>query len=118
MHITRIFCSACDRPVRVMISEAPRTDGQATLHDDEVVCLEIGASCTGQLCPIGTVAPNEMVARLARLGLPTEGLRTIAATCPSCNMDVEMVLYGSGKAACTVCGAPARWIADQIEPID
>lgn len=118
MQSSKIFCSACDRQVRVMISEAPRTDGQATLHDDEVVCLEIGEKCTGQLCPIGAAAPNEMVARLARLGLPTEGLRTITAKCPSCDVDGEMVLYGTGMAACTICGASARWVADHVEPID
>lgn len=117
MKSARVFCSACDRPVRVMLSLAPRTDGQASLHDDELVCLEIGDRCTGNLCPIGAVAPNEMVARLVRLGLPTDGLRTINAACPSCEVQVEMVLYGDGRAACTVCGAAARWATDHAEPL-
>ena len=117
MRSTRVYCSACDRPVSVMFSEAPRTDGQATLHDDEVVCLEIGDRCTGQLCPIGAVAPSAMIARLVALGLPTDGLRALTATCPSCELEVEMVLYGSGMAACTVCGAAARWATDHAEPL-
>ncbi|MDH5233831.1 MAG: hypothetical protein OEW77_02660 [Gemmatimonadota bacterium] len=117
MRSARVFCSACDRPVSVMLSVAPRTDGQATLHDDEVVCLEIGDRCTGELCPIGAVAPHAMVARLVRLGLPTDALRTVNATCPTCEVQVEMVLYGGGKAACTVCGAAAHWVAGHAEPL-
>lgn len=116
MKSTRVFCSACDRPVRVMISEAPLLDGQATLHDDEVVCLEIGGQCTGELCPIGAQAPDAMVARLVRLGLPTDGLRTVNAHCPSCGSTAEMVLYGAGKAACTICGTSAYWVTDHVEP--
>ena len=117
MRSARVFCSACDRQVSVMISEAPRLDGQATLHDDELVCLEIGPRCTGQLCPIGAQAPDAMVARLVRLGLPTDGLRTVRASCPSCGAEAEMALYGTGRAACTVCGTSAYWVAGRAEPL-
>ncbi|MDX2208307.1 MAG: hypothetical protein SFU57_11745 [Gemmatimonadales bacterium] len=116
MHQTRLYCSACDREVRVVISEALAHDGQASLHDEEVVCLELGGHCTGNMCPVGAVAPREMVARLARNGLPTDGLRTLTAPCPTCGAEVEMVLYGNGKAACTVCGSEARWVVDHLEP--
>lgn len=118
MRGTLVYCSACDRQVRVMISEAPAHDGQATLHDEEVICLEIGDRCTGGMCPIGAAAPGSMVARLVRLGLPTDGLRTVTATCPTCDVEAEMVLYGGGRAACSVCGATARWLADHVEADD
>ncbi len=116
MKSAQLFCSACDRQVRVMISEALAHDGQAILHDEEVVCLELGGHCNGNMCPIGAVAPREMVARIARNGLPTDGLRTVTALCPACGVDAEMVLYGSGKAACTLCATEARWVVDHIEP--
>lgn len=118
MKNAQIFCSACDRQVRVMLSEKPTHDSHAMLHDEEVVCLEIGDQCTGRLCPIGAAAPHTMVERLARNGLPADDLRTVNAICPSCGLVSEMVLYGGGKAACTICGAEARWLADHIEPAD
>jgi hypothetical protein len=118
MKSTRTFCSACDRPVRVMISEGPAHGAHATIHDEEVVCLEIGSQCTGQMCPIGAAAPDAMVARIVRHGLPTDGLRTVTALCPACGDETEMVLYGDGKAACTICGSPARWSVDHAEPVD
>jgi hypothetical protein len=118
MKSHRLFCNACDREVRVMITDAPLLDGQATLHDEEVVCLEIGEKCTGNLCPLGAVEPNAMVARIVRNGLPLDGLRTLLAECPTCSRMTEMVLYGGGRAACTECGSPARWTVDHAEPLN
>jgi ribosomal protein S27AE len=46
-----------------------------------------------------------MVGRIIRTGLPTDGLTTIKANCPSCAVTTEMALYGGGRAACTVCGS-------------
>lgn len=116
MKSAQLFCGACDREVRVMITEAPDHEGQAPLHDEEVICLEIGEQCTGALCPLGAVAPDAMVERLMRNGLPTDNLRTVRAECPTCGAETEMVLYGGGRAACSVCGAHARWTAEHIEP--
>ena len=115
MKMHQIYCGACDRPVRVMIADAPPSDGQATLHDEEVVCLEIGEQCNGS-CPIGATEPNAMVSRRVRSGLPLEGMRTVDALCPACGLESEMVLYGQGRAACTSCGSPARWTLEHVEP--
>jgi hypothetical protein len=117
MKSAQLFCSACDRDVHVMITEAPTHEGQAMLHDEEVVCLELADRCTGTLCPLGAIAPNEMVGRLVRNGLPTGALHMVRAHCPTCDAEAEMVLYGAGKAGCTVCGTSARWTADHAEPI-
>jgi hypothetical protein len=117
MKSHQLFCSACDREVRVMITDALPMEGQATLHDEEVVCLEIGEQCTGSLCPIGAAAPNAMVGRIMRNGLPLDGMRTVRSLCPSCGLENEMVLYGEGRAACTACGSPARWTLEHAEPM-
>ena len=117
MKSHRLFCSACDREVNVMITDAPLLDGPVTLHDEEVVCLEIGDKCTGALCPLGAVEPNAMVARIVRNGLSLDGLRTLPAKCPECGRETEMVLYGKGYAACSECGRPARWTVDHAEPM-
>ena len=116
MKSHRMFCSACDREVRVLITEAPLYDGHAPLHPDELICLEIGTRCTGNLCPLGAAEPNEMVHRLLRNGVPLDSLNTVTARCPQCGDETEMVLYGSGRASCTVCGVAARWVVDHVEP--
>jgi hypothetical protein len=117
MKTQQLYCGACDREVRVMITETPPPDGQAPLHDEEVVCLEIGAQCTGNMCPIGATAPNAMVSRILRNGLPLDGLRTVQSLCPSCGLETEMVLYGEGRASCTACGTAARWTLEHAEPL-
>lgn len=50
MHGTA-YCSACDRPVPVMLR---RADSAASRRDSasELVCLDYGARCTGALCPM------------------------------------------------------------------
>jgi hypothetical protein len=116
MRSHRLFCSACEREVNLVITDAPAHDGQATLLDSDVVCLEVGERCTGALCPLGAVGPDAMVGRIVRNGLPTDGLRTVRATCPACDRETDLVLYGDGRAACTECGSPSRWRVDHAEP--
>jgi hypothetical protein len=117
MKSHQLYCSACDKQVKVMISEAPLGEHQATVHDDELICLEIGDHCTGSLCPLGAAEPQAMVSRLIHSGESTDGLRTVKATCPSCGIEAEFVLYGKGKASCTVCGTAAKWQAEHVEPM-
>lgn len=117
MSERRLHCSACARPVRIVVTAPHELDGPPNLHDAEVVCLDVGEQCTGGRCPLGHVAPDAMVSRLIRDGQPLDGLRTVRATCPACDGYVEMVLYGEGHAACTVCGTPARWVMRHAEPL-
>jgi hypothetical protein len=116
MKSQQLFCSACDRPVRVLITEEPTSEGQAEVSDTELVCLEIGSQCTGHLCPIGAVDPGAMVRRIVRDGIPLDTLQTVQADCPSCFTRTEMILYGSGKATCSACGATGRFVFDHLEP--
>jgi ribosomal protein S27AE len=118
MQATRLKCSACDRQVRVVITDAPVYEGQPETADSEVVCLDVGDRCLGPICPLGAAAPSAMVARIIRNALPTDGLYKVQAICPSCGANAEMALYGNGRAACTVCGTPAWWKADHAEAMD
>lgn len=113
-----LYCSACDREVRVLISGSPLYEDQAPLREPELICLDIGSRCTGNLCPLGAAAPNAMVGRLVRNGIPLDTLNTVMAECPACGNDAEMVLYGDGRAACSICGSAARWAFDHVEPDD
>jgi hypothetical protein len=113
-----LYCSACDREVRVLISGTPLYEDQAPLRDPELICLDIGSRCTGNFCPLGAAAPNAMVGRLVRNGVPLDSLNTVTAECPTCENDAEMVLFGDGRAACTICGTAARWAFDHVERED
>ena len=110
-----LYCSACDREVRVLISGTPLYEDQAPLRDPELICLDIGSRCTGSLCPLGAAEPNAMVGRLIRNGVPLDTLNTVIAECPTCENEAEMVLYGDGRAACSICGTAARWAFDHVE---
>lgn len=111
-----MYCSACDRQVRVLITAAPIYDGQAPIHEEELVCLEIGTKCTGNLCPISAAGPNEMVRRVIRNGIPLETLNTVTAKCPLCEETAEIVLYGDSRAVCATCQGVSRWAVDHLEP--
>ena len=112
----QMYCSACDRQVRVLITGAPVYDGQAPLRGEELVCLEIGDRCTGNLCPVGAAEPGEMVRRIVRNGIPLETLNTVTAFCTTCDLEQQIVLFGNGRAMCSVCQTPARWVVDHLEP--
>ena len=79
-------------------------DGHANLHDSEIVCLEIGETCTGSLCPIGAAPPAVMAARLVRNELKTVVQPAVSAMCPSCEKMTDHFLVGTNDATCAVCG--------------
>jgi hypothetical protein len=60
------FCSACDRQVEVAVRPVGR-DPETGESLDALVCLEVGHTCTGALCPITDVPPEEMREALDRL---------------------------------------------------
>lgn len=49
------YCSACDRPVKVLVRDGFEADDPESL-----VCLDYGEKCTGALCPLFTV-PTEVM---------------------------------------------------------
>jgi hypothetical protein len=99
-----VYCSGCDRDVQVLMEDAGHDDAQASVHDPEVICLEIGDWCTGALCPLGAAEPNAMVSRLIRSGLPLDHVAFQLGFCEDCGMTSPMALYGHGMEACTICG--------------
>lgn len=46
------FCSAVDRDVRIAYVPGLAPDPHVPLPDREFICLEIGETCTGRLCPL------------------------------------------------------------------
>lgn len=103
MKVQKMFCSGCDRDVHVVATDQV-LDAQANVPEPELVCLEIGEWCTGQMCPLGAAEPSAMVTRLIRNGLPLEHLRTTRGYCQACGLENDLALYGRNMAACLVCG--------------
>ena len=61
------YCSACDRQVEVVVNQEARTNPVTGEKEDEVICLEMGESCTGSMCPMSDVPTDEMKQSLERL---------------------------------------------------
>lgn len=102
------YCSACDKDVRIVITDQPSQDGHANLHDSEVVCLEIGETCTGSLCPIGAAPPSVMAARLVRSDVRTVVQPILSAPCPRCERETPHLLVGRHDATCSECGVTTK----------
>jgi hypothetical protein len=61
MNIHMAYCSACDRQVRVTLKPGASDDDP---RPEDLVCLDHGEVCTGNLCPLFLVPPPEMKDRL------------------------------------------------------
>ena len=109
MRELNMYCSARDQDVRVMITDEPVNDGQANILDSEIVCLEIGDTCTGSMCPICAMPPQAVDARLAKLGLRPEVHRKVLAHCDTCDRETELIMSSGGYVSCTECGTTCRW---------
>ena len=60
------YCSGCDRKVRVIVD--PRVSAtEREPGPEDLICLEHGDSCTGDLCPLFNVPSEEMKERYADL---------------------------------------------------
>lgn len=60
------YCSGCDRKVRVIVDPRVVAEGREPTAED-LVCLEHGDTCTGDLCPLFEVPSEEMKARYSDL---------------------------------------------------
>lgn len=60
MDVRTAYCSACDRNVKVVLQ--PGREPMVVKEDDvhELVCLEYGESCTGDMCPLFDVPTEQM----------------------------------------------------------
>lgn len=110
MRELTMYCSARDQDVHVVLTDEPsQQDGQATVFDTEVICLEIGEKCNGAFCPICAQSGDAMDARLAKSGLRPEIRRKITGNCDGCGREVALVVSSGGYVSCTECGTTRRW---------
>ena len=98
------YCSACDRDVTVLVTNASVQDAQAPMPDAEVVCLEIGEQCTGSLCPVSAVSPAAMRVRLVRSGRGSVMLPIVETECELCGRVTGHIVVSLEHATCKECG--------------
>jgi hypothetical protein len=104
MRQLKMYCSARDQDVRVVLTDEPTHDAQAPMLDAEIICLEIGESCSGALCPVCAQSGDAMDARLAKSGLRPEIRRKIVGHCDGCAREVDLLVSSGGYMSCAECG--------------
>lgn len=67
MDVRTAYCSACDRNVRVVMAPGVEPEAVRPYDPSELVCLEYGDTCTGDLCPVFKVPTEEMKAKFEKL---------------------------------------------------
>ena len=93
-----------DQEVRVLVTDDPVWDGQASIVDSELLCLAIGERCTGADRPVFGESPPAMDAVLAKLGLGPPGRARVVGHCGGCERTTELILSAGGYATCAECG--------------
>lgn len=104
------YCTHCDKEVRVTISPGTPRSGHANLQEsDEVVCLDFGDRCDGDVCPLSRYRPVVMGVRLARSGLKDDW-RSVRAQCEGCGQVGDLKVLDRDHAFCESCGTTNTWM--------
>ena len=109
-EIRTTYCTHCTKEVQVAVSPGTPRNGQANLQEsDEVVCLDFGDKCDGDVCPLSHYRPVVMGVRLARSGLREEWT-TVRAECEGCGMVSDLKVLDRQHAFCVLCGSTNTWM--------
>jgi len=111
----KTYCSHCQKEVLVAITPGASRDGHAMLQDhDEVVCLDFGDKCDGEVCPLSRFRPVVMGVRLARSGLREEWT-TVRAQCEGCGQVSDLKVLDREHAFCVLCGTTNTWMILELD---
>jgi hypothetical protein len=104
MEAGRAFCAHSNRDVIVLVSRKRAHEGMRGHSGAEVVCLEIGGGCTGASCPITSVPPAAMAARIAQQGIRLPTHAEIRTACSSCDRMTTHTVIDDRFISCRACG--------------
>ena len=111
----KTYCTHCQKEVLVTVSPGASRGGQANLQDhDEVVCLDFGGECDGEVCPLSRFRPVVMGVRLARSGLREEWT-TVRAQCEGCGQVSDLKVLDGEHAFCVLCGTTNTWLVLEFD---
>ena len=99
------YCSVCDRDVQLVVTDGLSHEGQANLHEGEIVCLEVGDRCASCHCPVSDAQPAVMASRLISNGLQTAANPVVTLSCDRCGGRTRHVLIEHSWSTCNDCGA-------------
>jgi len=109
------YCSHCQKDVDLTETEAAPRSGHAMLQEsDEVVCLDFGDHCDGDVCPLSKLRPIVMGVRLARSGAKHDW-KTVRAQCEGCGQVSDLNIIDKDHAYCTLCGTTNTWMVLEFE---
>ncbi len=112
---TKTYCTHCQKEVDVSVSRGAPRSGQANLQEsDEVVCLDFGDRCDGEVCPLSKFRPVVMGVRLARSGL-REDWTTVRAQCEGCGQVSDLNVLDKEHAFCPLCGTTNTWMVLELD---
>ena len=113
----KTFCIHCEKEVLVTVKPAAPRGGQANLPDhDEMICLDYGDGCDGEICPLSRHSPVVMGVRLAKSGLrPEEEWKMVRAQCEGCGQLSEMEVLDMDHAYCSLCGTTNTWMVLELD---
>lgn len=66
MNTHLAYCSACDREVQVTLAPDFTPEPGNLIPPEAMVCLDHGEVCTGALCPLFGVRPEQLKENLDR----------------------------------------------------
>ena len=111
----KTYCTHCQREVEVAVSRGAPRSGQANLREsDDLVCLDFGEDCDGDLCPLSRCRPVVMGVKLARSGL-RERWTTVRAQCEGCGQVSDLEVLDREHAFCPLCGTTNTWMVLDLD---
>jgi hypothetical protein len=111
----KTYCTHCQKEVDVVLKPPAPRDGQAVLPtQEEVVCLDFGGECDGEVCPISQLRPVVMGVRLARSGL-RDAWKRVRAQCEGCGQVTQLELIDLDHAFCPLCGTTNTWMVLELD---
>ena len=111
----KTYCTHCQKEVVIAVSQGAPRNGQANLREsDEIVCLDFGGKCDGEVCPLSRFRPVVMGVRLARSGLREEWT-TVRAQCEGCGQLTDLKVLDREHAFCPLCGSTNTWMVLELD---
>ena len=111
----KVHCDHRGKEVAVAITPASSRDGHAMLQDhEEVVCLDFGEKCDGEICPLSRFRPVVMGVRLARSDLREEWT-TVRAQCEGCGQVSDLKVLDKEHAFCVLCRTTNTWMVLEFD---
>jgi len=111
------YCSHCQKDVSFIVTSSSRPGGQANLPEGgQLVCLDFGRSCDGNICPLSGLPPVVMGVRLVMSGKEgTEKMESVHGVCESCGFPTELAVINERQGVCQVCGSTNRLVLLELD---